>query len=369
MAITNFARPPRTRYKKRASAVPPTQQGQQKSQQSAFTRDVNEPKRRPGAITRDIEEPRPQPPGPPPDNPFGGHLQDKPPPGPPPGPPPPKPPPGPPTPPPSSPETELARQVAAQNFQNSLSGINQSLYNAALDYGDWSPYQATIGGNPDFAMTGPVVTNPNSALAQIARAELEGKRQLAEGRNAQGTFFSGGHLRDIGNVEDQAMYDRTDAFRRYQSASQAMTQAYAQARQARDQALAQATIDDINAALAKKPEPKAPPPKKKPGGGGHGGGDHHGGGKGGKGKDLTKNIHEGKGKKKGKGKERSRKSYTKAIKKQRRKLKQVRKAERRVAGPGKGVPPAQTKKYEHLTNVEARKEKRIKQLKKRRHRA
>lgn len=154
-----------------------------------------------------------------------------------------------PAPAPETPESAASRVNAARDRDIGLSGVKDSIYRAALDYGDY----ATAG------QYGPAVTdNPNSAQAKIERSRQEGLRQLDESSNRGNTFFSGLHLRDIGLNNDAATRALQDAYTQY-------TRAVADANARRDAILAgyeganaNADAANIREQLNNPVEPKGP---------------------------------------------------------------------------------------------------------------
>lgn len=112
---------------------------------------------------------------------------------------------------PLSMEEQAARTAADEQYGINQGDYGHQLYGAAFRYGD----RDTMA---QYSQYGPVVDNPNSALATIGRttaANVQGEKDVRERAN---TYFSGMHLKQQNEIQDQANRERLAAFQEYQDA-------------------------------------------------------------------------------------------------------------------------------------------------------
>lgn len=158
---------------------------------------------------------------------------------------------------PAPPQTVAGQQLrinADQAYTGSVSNANQALYNAALRYGDTG-----LLGRPEFAdsLNG---VDPNSIdlsgsdLGTIARNRVNEQLTNDETHNAAGTYWSGFHGKDARDLNQNEDRNAEQALQTYLAASQAWSQALGGATGTKNDAYANADINDENAALALDPQ-------------------------------------------------------------------------------------------------------------------
>jgi hypothetical protein len=180
-------------------------------------------------------------------------------------PPPPPPPPGPPAGPvdeggyPLTPASAAARTGADEQYGITEGDAHQSLYRAALQYGDPSILQ-------QYGDYGPVVDNPNSDLSTIVRNEALQHTNLGNAMNAQNLYFSGTNQKGQTAVSTEAGKQRSDAYQRFKDAEQRLLTAISTGLAKKRDVYRTTGADDITTALSMPPQPvgTAPGDKKLP---------------------------------------------------------------------------------------------------------
>jgi hypothetical protein len=137
-----------------------------------------------------------------------------------------------------------AREVYEQTRHN----LDNEIYQAALNYGD----PTTLN---QFSAIGPTVTNPNSTLERILRAERLGLNNVANRENAGNTFFSSLRLGGQQRVADEAGRQRSQAYESFERAYRAYTENLARSRMEYDEAVRMAEARDTESWLNEPPEP------------------------------------------------------------------------------------------------------------------
>jgi hypothetical protein len=149
---------------------------------------------------------------------------------------------------PLTPASAAARTGADEQLGITTGDVHQSLYRAALGYGD----QGILQQYGDY---GPVVDNPNSDLSTIARNEALQHTNLGNAMNAQNLFFSGTNQKGQTSVVNEAAKQRSDAYQRFKDAEQRLLTSLATAQAKKRDVYRTTGADDIAAALALPPQP------------------------------------------------------------------------------------------------------------------
>jgi hypothetical protein len=162
---------------------------------------------------------------------------------------------------PLTPASAAARSGADEQYGITEGDAHQSLYRAALQYGDPGILQ-------QYGDYGPVVDNPNSDLSTIARNEALQHTNLGNAMNAQNLYFSGTNQKGQTAVSTEAGKQRSDAYQRFKDAEQRLLTAISTGLAKKRDVYRTTGADDIAAALSMPPQPvgTAPGDKKLPAG-------------------------------------------------------------------------------------------------------
>jgi hypothetical protein len=165
---------------------------------------------------------------------------------------------------PLTPASAAARSGADESYGIAEGDAHQSLYRAALQYGDPDVLQL-------YSAYGPVVDNPNSDLATIQRNEGLQHINLGNQMNANNLYFSGTNQKGQESLSTEASRQRTNAYQRWKDAEQRLLTAIATAGAKRNDVYRTTGADDIATALAQPPQATGtapgdePPPEATPG--------------------------------------------------------------------------------------------------------
>jgi hypothetical protein len=155
--------------------------------------------------------------------------------------------------PPRSMKTTQDRLDAQKAYDSGMGDSNYDLYLAALQYGDpntVAQYQQFGGANAPSSLE-------NSDLAQIGRTLDQTTKQLGVSRNQGNTFFSGQHLQDLSNLNDEASRQRGSALDRFRDALVRIGKFQSGLADALGGANTRANIEDWTAWAATQPDPGA----------------------------------------------------------------------------------------------------------------
>lgn len=151
--------------------------------------------------------------------------------------------------------TGQARRTDAQtNYGLSVNDINRQLLQAALKYGG-DPTAALYNLEGSISPTAVQTNDPNSSLAQIARAQKDNTKSMEDALTQNNTFFSGMHLTQQQDINDQESRDKSQALRDYQDAVAQLQGGFATANAGYNSELRNANLDDINQAASYEPTP------------------------------------------------------------------------------------------------------------------
>lgn len=152
---------------------------------------------------------------------------------------------------PLTPGSAAQRADAEQGWGNAQTEYGNSIYRAALQYGD----PAILA---QYGQYGPVVDNPNSDLSTINKEEGTQRVSTNNSLNNQNLFFSGVNQKAQNAITEGASGRRAGAYQKFKDSEQKLLEILARARTARDTVYRDTGASDITADLAQPPQPTGP---------------------------------------------------------------------------------------------------------------